>query len=176
MNLIKTNLKTMSSREIAELTDKRHDNVVQLIRKLEIDHILTPEFQEIEFKGRSLPVYQLSKRDSMVLVARLSPEFTAAVVDRWQELEAQQAPAVPTDFISAIMSSREIAELTGKRHDNVQRTIRSLIEQDLGTQIEQSNFDSRGKEYTEFLLTQRDLLVLVGNPPFNSTLLKVELF
>ena len=45
---------------------------------------------------------KLNKRDSLILVARLSPQFTAAVVDRWQELEAQQPPAVPTDFISAM--------------------------------------------------------------------------
>ena len=38
------------------------------------------------------------KRDSIVVVAQLSPEFTARLVDRWQELEAQVAkPALP-DF------------------------------------------------------------------------------
>ena len=31
--------------------------------------------------------YLCSKRDSLIIVARLSPEFTAHVVDRWQELE-----------------------------------------------------------------------------------------
>lgn len=28
------------------------------------------------------------KRDSIIVVAQLSPEFTARLVDRWQELEA----------------------------------------------------------------------------------------
>lgn len=107
MNIIQSNIKTMSSREIAELTSKRHDNVLQLIRKLETDQILTPEFQETAFNGRSLPVANLNKRDSMVLVARLSPEFTAAVVDRWQELESQQAPKPMTqlEMIAGMASS-----------------------------------------------------------------------
>ena len=86
---------TMSSREIADLTSKRHDNVLQLVRKLEADGILTPEFQETNHNGRMIPFATLGKRDSMVLVARLSPEFTAAIVDRWQELESQQSPKLP---------------------------------------------------------------------------------
>jgi phage regulator Rha-like protein len=36
-------------------------------------------------------VYVVNKRDSYVVVAQLSPEFTARLVDRWQELEAQAA-------------------------------------------------------------------------------------
>ena len=43
--------------------------------------------------------YRLEKRDSFVVVAQLSPEFTARLVDRWQELEAQvqAAPAPAID-------------------------------------------------------------------------------
>jgi len=95
MNLITTNTSaTMSSREIAELTEKRHDNVTQLIRRLIADQILTPEIQELDYehRGNTYKQFHLNKRDSLVVVARLSPEFTAAVVDRWQELEASQTP------------------------------------------------------------------------------------
>ena len=80
---------TMTSREIADLTGKRHDNVMQVISSLITAQILTPEIQESIFKhrGNEYKQWVLNKRDSLVLVARLSPEFTAAVVDRWQELE-----------------------------------------------------------------------------------------
>lgn len=108
MNLIQSNIKTMSSREIAELTSKRHDNVLQLIRKLEADQILTPEFQETTYNGRSLPVANLNKRDSMVLVARLSPEFTAAIIDRWQELESNQ---VPQTYAAALIEAGRLAQV-----------------------------------------------------------------
>lgn len=80
---------TMTSREIAELTGKRHDNVMQVISSLITAQILTPEIQESIFRhrGNEYKQWVLNKRDSLVLVARLSPEFTAAVVDRWQQLE-----------------------------------------------------------------------------------------
>ncbi len=41
-------------------------------------------------------VYNLCKRDSLVVVAQLCPEFTGKLVDRWQELEAAAAqPTLP---------------------------------------------------------------------------------
>ncbi|MEC7118673.1 MAG: Rha family transcriptional regulator [Pseudomonadota bacterium] len=84
----------MTSREIADLCQKRHDNVMQVIRDLISAQILTPEIQESSFehRGNSYKCFLLNKRDSLVTVARLSPEFTAAVVDRWQELESQRPP------------------------------------------------------------------------------------
>lgn len=124
MNLIQSNVKTMSSREIAELTSKRHDNVLQLIRKLEADQILTPEFQEIAFNGRSLPVANLNKRDSMVLVARLSPEFTAAVVDRWQELEDKQIETPEQLMARALISAQSVIAAKDAQIEAAQPAIR----------------------------------------------------
>ena len=50
------------------------------------------------------------KRDSLVVVARLSPEFTAAVIDRWQELEAQNnTPALP-NFADPVQAARAWAD------------------------------------------------------------------
>jgi len=44
------------------------------------------------------------KRDSIVVVAQLSPEFTAKLVDRWAELEAQvAAPAVKDPKLAAMI-------------------------------------------------------------------------
>ncbi|EWH02536.1 hypothetical protein [Halomonas sp. BC04] len=39
-----------------------------------------------------------------MIVAQLCPEFTARLVDRWQELEAQvvKPVALPTDYLSAL--------------------------------------------------------------------------
>lgn len=89
---------TMSSREIAELVNSRHDKVKQSIERLVARGVIVqpplgdePETDAIG-RVRSTQVYRIGKRDSYVIVAQLSPEFTARLVDRWQELEAQQAP------------------------------------------------------------------------------------
>ena len=83
---------SMTSREIAELTGKRHDNVMRTIDTLVENCTISHPQIEDGIKGANGVVerlYKLNKRDSIVVVARLSPEFTAAVVDRWQELETQ---------------------------------------------------------------------------------------
>lgn len=83
---------TMTSREIADLTDKRHDNVMRTIEVLhEKGVIALPQFEEVPNLGLGpllLKQYRIGKRDSFVIVAQLSPEFTARLVDRWQELES----------------------------------------------------------------------------------------
>lgn len=103
----------MSSRDIADLTGKRHDNVMTVCRGLR-DSGVCPEIQETPWtnpqNGQTYVECLLSKRDSLVLIARLSPEFTAKVVDRWQELEAQAAPAVPQTMAQALRLAAEQAE------------------------------------------------------------------
>lgn len=84
---------SMSSQDIAELVGSRHDKVKQSIERLaERGTIQLPPMGEVRnHLGQSVSVYQIAKRDSFVVVAQLSPEFTAALVDRWQELEGQIA-------------------------------------------------------------------------------------
>ena len=96
----------MSSREIADLVGSRHDKVKQSIERLAtakgpekpavID--LPPLGEYLDSLGRKATEYLVNKRDSFVVVAQLSPEFTAALVDRWQQLEAQAAKPVPADL------------------------------------------------------------------------------
>ncbi|WP_250489961.1 phage antirepressor KilAC domain-containing protein [Caballeronia sp. INML2] len=95
---------TMSSREIAELVESRHDKVKQSIERLAARGVIVQPPMGVEQladslgRPRSETVYRIGKRDSYVIVAQLSPEFTARLVDRWQELESRAAqPAVNLD-------------------------------------------------------------------------------
>ena len=92
----RNNEPTMSSREIAGLVESRHDNVKTTIERLAArGAIASPAMQEKATAGRPVVEYLVGKRDSYVIVAQLSPEFTARLVDRWQELEVRAAqPAV----------------------------------------------------------------------------------
>ncbi|MXN31465.1 phage regulatory protein/antirepressor Ant [Delftia sp. CH05] len=103
---------TMSSEEIAALVESRHDNVKTSIERLGARGVIQlPALQEVRnHLGQAVSVYQLCKRDSYVVVAQLSPEFTARLVDRWQELEAQAAPAVPRTMSQALRLAAEQAE------------------------------------------------------------------
>jgi len=84
---------TMSSQEIAYLVESRHDSVKRTIERLaEKGVIQLPPMVEREYinglsKKQKVRCYMIGKRDSYVVVAQLSPEFTARLVDRWQELE-----------------------------------------------------------------------------------------
>lgn len=88
---------TMSSREIADLLEVRHDNVKRTIETLASRGVIQlPQSEEVpNHLGQRVSVYQLVKRDTYVVVAQLSPEFTARLVDRWQQLEQAEAPKLP---------------------------------------------------------------------------------
>ncbi|MCE1083430.1 Rha family transcriptional regulator [Pseudomonas asiatica] len=118
MNLIAATALTMSSRDIADLVGSRHDKVKQSIERLvERRVIVQPPMgdeQTVDSLGRprTESVYHVNKRDSFVVVAQLSPEFTAALVDRWQELEAKLAgrPIVPQSLPEALRLAADLAE------------------------------------------------------------------
>lgn len=104
---------TMSSREIATLVESRHDKVKQSIERLAARGVIDvpPLGEYLDVMGRPATEYRISKRDSYVIVAQLSPEFTARLVDRWQELEAQvSAPQVPRSFAEALRLAASQAE------------------------------------------------------------------
>lgn len=95
---------SMTSREIATLVESRHANVKRSIERLMTNAVISKaptEFLE-EISNLGLPtkreVYIFSgeqgKRDSIIVVAQLSPLFTAKLVDRWMELEAERTKAM----------------------------------------------------------------------------------
>ncbi len=82
---------TMSSQDVAQLVKKRHDNVKRTIELLADRGVIQrPQIEEVKnYRGQRVSGFQIGKRDSFVIVAQLSPEFTARLVDRWQELECR---------------------------------------------------------------------------------------
>ena len=118
-----SNTATMSSQDIAELVGSRHDSVKLTIHRLASEQkdalgnvkrkavIQLPPMEEVKnHLGQTVSVYLVCKRDSFVVVAQLCPEFTARLVDRWQELESQQF-AIPSTLSSALRLAAEQAEV-----------------------------------------------------------------
>lgn len=82
---------TMSSREIAELVDARHNDVVATIERLFHKGLLrsSRKTRREDTGGRPIEVYDLIERDTHLVVSGYSDEHRARVIDRWQELEAK---------------------------------------------------------------------------------------
>ena len=105
---------TMSSREIADLVESRHDSVKRTIERLSVGVICLPPLVEyLDSLGRPAHEYLFSgekgKRDSIIVVAQLCPEFTARLVDRWQELESAIKPAIPQTYSAALLEAGRLA-------------------------------------------------------------------
>ena len=129
MNQLISTVNTMTSLEISELVESRHDKVRQSIERLAGRGIFTlPPAGEVSNPGMgpaAITIYRLDKRSSLIVVAQLCPEFTARIVDRWQELEAQQAkgPELSTmDILQIAMESERGRLLAIEQRDHAIQT------------------------------------------------------
>ena len=97
-------VQTMSSREIAELTGKEHDNVRRDISKMAQELSLTFEEKVMPSNGgRPSKVFLLNKENTLILVSGYSIKMRAAIIRRWQELESRvNTPALPQNYIQAL--------------------------------------------------------------------------
>jgi len=93
MSKLSVVVKSMSSLEIAELTGKEHRNVMADIRKtLDELNVDAAMFSATYKAGRNntYECFNLPKRETLILVSGYSVAMRAAIIDRWQELEAQE--------------------------------------------------------------------------------------
>lgn len=101
---------TMSSREIAELCEKRHAHVLRDIEQM-IQDIAEPKFGLSDFEGsykdatgRSLKEYRLPKDLTVTLITGYRADLRYKVIKRLDELENKQsgAFALPQSFGEAL--------------------------------------------------------------------------
>lgn len=112
----------INSAEIARMVGKRHDNVRRTISTLIQNGVISsPQIEVIEeinnlqlAVSREVFVFsgEKGKRDSIIVVAQLSPEFTARLVDRWQELESAvpKPVQIPQSFAQALRMAADLEE------------------------------------------------------------------
>ena len=147
MNQLTVPVLTMSSRDIAELTEKPHDNVLKLIRSLidgGIVNSTTPQEYTHPQNKQTYIEYLCSKRDSLIIVARLSPEFTAHIVDRWQELEKQVKHVNNVDLHDPHALRRALLNYTEQviqletQNQSLERTIDTITKTPAGVKFQQA--------------------------------------
>ena len=93
-DLFSGNAAKMTSLDIEVVTGSRHDVVKRTIKTLARRGVIElPPSVGIKTATKPAEVFIFSgdkaKRDSLIVVAQLSPEFTADIVDRWIFLEKQ---------------------------------------------------------------------------------------
>lgn len=100
---------TMSSREIAKLMGVAHNEVKRMVKSLETaQRLSSPVTGHLyEREGEMQEEFLLNKRDSLLTVARISPAYTADMLDRWQEREKDIS--LP-DFTNPAAAARAWAE------------------------------------------------------------------
>lgn len=169
------NSRTMSSREIAELTGKLHFNIMRDIKAL-IDQGAFSGFKfeaakYTDAQGKPRPEYFLDFDATMTLLIRYGMTYDAAKESLSKRGFKEKAimENLPMNRnmnlgMNRIMSSREIAELTRKQHKHVLEDIRSLINQGA---ISEPDFrlaeytDVQGKPRPEYLLNFDATMTLV---------------
>ena len=91
MNLIQSiQNQTMSTLDIAKLTGKRHDHVMRDTQKMmEQLNIHAPQFwgSYKTKQGNEYGLFNLPKRETLILVSGYSVELRAKIIDRWEFLE-----------------------------------------------------------------------------------------
>lgn len=100
---------TMGTREIANLLGRQHSNIKVSAERLAENGTIALQGSKFEHNGNTYEEYLLDKRSSLILVAQNCPEFTAAIVDRWQWLESLQAPKIPQTYAAALIEAGRLA-------------------------------------------------------------------
>lgn len=126
--LIAATHKTMSSREIADITGKEHSNVKRDIASTILqlnypDRRLKdcPVFDHSELKGHNVTVgnyehagntyaeFFLDYEMTMLLISGYSVALRHSIIKRWRELESHQAPKIPQTYAAALIEAGRLA-------------------------------------------------------------------
>lgn len=104
--------RTMSSREIAELTGKRHPDVKRdiqaMAKELKVDASVFAHIY-LDSMNREQVEYLLDRDHTDCLLTGYSSEMRMKVIRRWRELESKQEIALP-DFSNPAAAARAWAE------------------------------------------------------------------
>jgi Rha family phage regulatory protein len=119
---------TMTSREIAELTGKRHDHVLRDIRnmveQLSADPNLGWHCKSITYEdaqGKPRDMYVLDKNTTIVLISGYDVVLRMRIVNRWQELESQQSQfRIPKTLSEALQLAADQAKQIEYQNEQIE--------------------------------------------------------
>jgi phage regulator Rha-like protein len=156
MNL-PTNKATMSSLEIAELTGRRHKDVMRAIRNMEPawEKINGRKFALVQYpdsKGENRPMYELSKTECLYVATKFNDEARAKLIIRWEELETNNMLQVNQLSSSMAKIADSISLVASTMANHSERLERLEKQQFTDKPAKSTNFtpeviDARDQEY-----------------------------
>ena len=129
-------VETIDSREVAEMIDIQHKNLISKIRKyveiLDGSKLSSPQFfissTYINSQNKEQPCYLLTKKGCEMVANKLIGEkgviFTAQYVNRFAEMEKKQK--IPTTDREILMLSVKVQEQTAQRVDKLEEKFETL--------------------------------------------------
>jgi phage antirepressor YoqD-like protein len=167
-NLIKfgESHQTMSSLEIAELTGKRHSDVLEAIRNMEpawekVAQRKFPLGSYSDKNNQSRPCYYLDKRECLYIATKFNDEARAKLVIRWEELERKNASVTTLpDFTNPAEAARAWAEqfeqrqIESKRADEAESQVLALTQEIETMQPKVSYYDTILANKSTVVITQ----------------------
>ena len=97
---------------IADIAGSRRDDTKRALERLQEKGIiqLTP-MAEVNHKGQKVTVYYVNRKHSIIAIAQIKPEVTAALVERWDELEKESNMiALPKNYPDALRALADKSE------------------------------------------------------------------
>lgn len=135
----------MTSLQIAEITGKRHADVMKSIRKMEPawEKVAEGKFSLGSYKdenNQDRPCYSLNKEECLYIATKFNDEARAKLIKRWKELEEQSKPSVPQNYLEALKSlvkSEEEKQQLALQNKRQQATILTISKENvkLGNKI-----------------------------------------
>lgn len=89
--LVKMEKETITSVEVAELTGKRHSDVMRDIRVIleqGVDECKFALVNYVDKKGEKRPMYNINKKGALLLASGYNAKLREKIIDRWAELES----------------------------------------------------------------------------------------
>lgn len=133
------NQQTMTSLQIAEVTGKRHSDVLEAIRNMEPawEKVAQRKFPLGSYKdsnNQSRPCYYLNKRECLYIATKFNDEARAKLILRWEELEKKTYDGMislpnfsnPAEAARAWAEQYESRMIEAKRADEAEQQVLQL--------------------------------------------------
>lgn len=173
----------MTSQEIAEITGKRHADIMRDIRNLLEQGVSERNFALSSYKQsqpkggfKEIPCYDLTPKGVLILASGYNPLLREKIINRLEELEEQkekneQIRSSSESSTAVLTNTFDISALTGKPHATILKDVRKILEQGAGAgdfikSYGPVQMECGTREYESYDITPKGLLTLAtGYPP-----------